>query len=180
MTKPSPSPAPDHGREWDELTDQQKVGELRNGHGTIIVDEQDAWLLHFPWFQHKGTNTSYARTKISRDGWHTFVFLHRAIMQPRPDQVVDHINGNGLDNRRSNLRLCSIGQNSCNRPGGRRTSRFKGVSWSKKDNGWRMQVKDGDRRICEYFGRGREVDAAKRYDEHAKRIFGEFAFLNFP
>jgi hypothetical protein len=154
--------------------------ELHNNKGTILVDDQDSHWLDLPWYEHKGTNTSYARTKITRDGWHKFVFLHRAILQPTDDQVVDHINGNGLDNRRANLRLCTKAQNTCNRPGYGKTSRFKGVSWSKRHRAWVMQIRDGDRRICQYFGKGREEDAAMAYDEHARRIFGEFAHLNFP
>lgn len=178
-TEKSP-PQADYGAQWEAMSDEQTSGQLRNNRGTVLVDPQDSWLLHFPWFEHKGTNTSYARTKINRDGWHTFIFLHRAIMQPAPHEVVDHKNGNGLDNRRSNLRVCTKGQNSCNRRGGCKTSRFKGVSWNSKDKCWRMQVGARGERIIEYYGKNREEDAARSYDQHAKRLFGDFAFLNFP
>lgn len=155
-------------------------GKLRGDKGTIIVDPEDEWMLFFNWYEHRSGNNSYARAKITRNGWHKHIFLHRAIMRPPCNMVVDHINGNGLDNRRSNLRVCCKKKNALNSRSRGTTSKFKGVSWHSKDGGWRMQIGDRGNRIIEYFGRNREEDAARRYDYHAKRLFGDFAFLNFP
>ena len=150
---------------------------------TILVDPQDAWLLHFKWRMHREPKTTYARTSIVRDGWRKDVFLHRAIMRPGPNQVVDHVNGDGLDCRRSNLRVCSRGENNRNfRPHGK-TSKYKGVSWRTKDRCWVMQIhvpSSAKKRITEVFSSGQEEQAARRYDHHARNLFGEFAFLNFP
>lgn len=144
------------------------------------IDPQDEWLLHFPWREDSSSSkyTSYARCSITRDGWSKKVLLHRVIMQPERGQLVDHINGDGLDNRRCNLRICSREENSRNsRPHGK-TSKYKGVSWRKKDGLWVMHIRGGGERATEIFKD--EEQAARRYDELAKELHGEFAYLNFP
>ena len=106
--------------------------------------------------------------------------LHRAIMQPGPGQQVDHINGDPLDNRRSNLRLCTPAQNSCNRgPQAHSTSGFKGVSWHKVHKRWTARIRLNHKR--HHIGCfDTAEDAARAYDDAARRIHGPFAFLNFP
>jgi len=151
----------------------------------ILVDPQDEWLLHFKWWIDKSSSkyTSYARTGITRDGWSKKILLHRAIMQPDKDQFIDHKNGNGLDCRRSNLRICTKGENNRNVRPTKKSSHYKGVSWRTKDKCWVMQIhvpKSNKKRITEVFPADQEEQAARRYDYHAKRLFGEFSYLNFP
>jgi hypothetical protein len=107
------------------------------------------------------------------------VRMHRLIMQARPDQVVDHINGNGLDNRRANLRLCTQAENTRNRRKGAGTSRYKGVSLAKgRTKPWRAQIRHGEKVRClGYFGD--EAEAARAYDAAARATFGAFARMNF-
>jgi hypothetical protein len=106
--------------------------------------------------------------------------MHRLIMQPRPDQVVDHINGDGLDNRRANLRICTQAENARNRRKGTGTSRYKGVSLAKgRTKPWRAQIRVGDQvRNLGYFAD--EGEAARAYDAAASQLFGDFARLNCP
>jgi hypothetical protein len=90
----------------------------------------------------------------------------------------DHINHNGLDNRRANLRLCTPQQNSFNqRPRRNSTSIYKGVSWNSEVRKWKAEIKHNGRTISiGYFEK--EQDAAIAYDDYAAELFGEFAWLN--
>ena len=104
--------------------------------------------------------------------------MHRVIMDAPKGMHVDHINGNGLDNRRENLRLCTNSQNHMNRKTHRdSSSKYKGVSWNKRNSKWQAYIGSGiKRKNLGYFAS--ESDAAKAYDIKAKECFGEFARLN--
>jgi hypothetical protein len=106
--------------------------------------------------------------------------MHRFIMGAGPGVEVDHINGNPLDNRRCNLRLCTSSQNGANQGiGSRNSSGFKGVSWSAARRKWQAHIKV--RRVSTYLGLFLLAeDAAAAYDSAARVHFGEFARLNFP
>lgn len=107
------------------------------------------------------------------------IYMHRAILGVTERTVlVDHANGDGLDNRRANLRECSRSQNSMNGRGRRGTSRYKGVHWSHAHGKWGCAIKAGDRHI--WLGLfSDEEEAARVYDAAAKAHFGRFARLNF-
>lgn len=107
------------------------------------------------------------------------VALHRFLTNAPKGMVVDHIDGNGLNDRQSNLRVCTQRQNLWNsRPKGRH-SRYKGVCWDKYRNRWVVYVRYEGRNI--FVGRFRdEVEAARAYDRRAYECFGEYAYLNFP
>ena len=100
--------------------------------------------------------------------------MHREILGAGEAERVDHINGDRLDNRRFNLRLCTQGQNNANsrkRKAG--TSRFKGVCWNADKGKWQAQITWG--RENTYLGRfAVEEDAAFAYRQAAKAMFGEF------
>ena len=103
--------------------------------------------------------------------------MHRMIMAVGENQIIDHINGNGLDNRRSNLRVVSAQQNAFNQKGHGGSSRFKGVSFDKESGKWRAYISHNNKRVN--LGRHfSEIDAAKAYDVAAKEYFGEYAKLN--
>lgn len=106
--------------------------------------------------------------------------LHRFIMSPPKGMVVDHINHNGLDNRRCNLRVCTPRQNMHNSPRQKiSTNRYKGVWFRKKRNRWAATIStDGKKTLIGFFKT--EEDAARAYDRVAKERRGEFAYLNFP
>lgn len=108
------------------------------------------------------------------------ILLHRLIMKPRNDMDIDHINGNGLDNRRKNLRICTKKQNQGNRRKiGTFTSKYKGVYFPKGKKRWRANITKGTgtRFHLGYFDN--EEDAAKAYDNAALEYFGKFANINF-
>jgi hypothetical protein len=93
--------------------------------------------------------------------------------------VPDHINRNGLDNRRSNLRIANKQQNCWNSRDRGGVSRFKGVHWKVAEGKWAAAIShDGIRKHLGYFVSERE--AAEAYDDAAITFQGEFAFLNFP
>ena len=97
-------------------------------------------------------------------------------------EYVDHINGNCLDNRRSNLRVATPSQNSQNKSGSsaqHRTSAHKGVSWKSRDEIWVAQILVNKLKIHLGYFQG-EQDAAIQYDCAARFYFGEFARVNFP
>lgn len=120
--------------------------------------------------------------------------MHRAIMSRvlgrdlKKSEFVDHINGNGLDNRRSNLRISSNAQNHANKkkPRGNYSSQYKGVYWSKRRKKWHVSIGathpyPGTIVKRKHLGCFEiEEEAARAYDKAAKKYYGEFANLNFP
>src|SRR6185312_15757077 len=105
--------------------------------------------------------------------------MHRLILRAPPDLLVDHRDGDGLNNQRSNLRLCSPSANARNakkKPGRRR---YKGVTWTGVGFGWRATVSvDGKKvSVCRLPS---EEAAARTYDDLARLHHGEFACVNFP
>ncbi len=107
--------------------------------------------------------------------------MHREIIHPPGHLVVDHINHNGLDNRKANIRPATRSQNNFNRLIVKRedsSSKYKGVSWRKRKMRWHARIHvNGEYKFLGYFKD--EIHAAKAYDEAAKKYHGEFAVLNF-
>lgn len=115
----------------------------------------------------------YARNRVGRlDN-----FLHRALLNPSPDMMVDHIDGDGLNNRRSNLRVCTNQQNQANRGRQANQSGFRGVRLC--GDRFRAEIKVGGKtKKLGCFALAE--DAAKAYDTAARECFGEFSNPNFP
>ena len=94
---------------------------------------------------------------------------------------IDHINNNGLDNRKANLRLATPAQNARNRrkTAAKTYSKYKGVSYHAGQRKWSAAIRVNGQ--YKYFGLFQnEIDAAKAYDEAARKYHKEFAVLNFP
>ena len=161
--------------------------EIKLSKGYIaVVDEDDyEWLIKHKWCSSSGHKTVYAvrgeatGVKYKRK----IVMMHRQILGTAPfaGAQVDHINGNGLDNRRTNLRWVTHKQNRRNEPKRRIkcTSSYKGVALVSgcKNPKWRAQIKvDGVQKFLGHFNE--EIEAARAYNAAAMEYYGEFANLN--
>lgn len=151
---------------------------------TVLVDDSDYEQLskynwNAKWDDH--SRTFYAqRASKTKDGRRTTVAMHRQILGITSNRKVDHENGDGLDNRRENLRMCSDQQNCMNRRKQRTktSSAFKGVSWHRRQCKWVAYISINSRR--EQIGSfTSEKAAARAYDRLALQYFGDFARTNF-
>lgn len=141
---------------------------------TAIVDDQDfEFLSQWSWCAHRKTNTTYAVRSIYQSGsWET-LYMHTALTGYA---YVDHKNGNGLDNRRTNLRESSPLSNNHNRRPDH-GHQYKGVTPVR--GRWRARILIDGKRVS--LGTFDSVeDAARAYDREAFRQDPEFAYLNFP
>ncbi len=143
-----------------------------------LVDEQDeAWARRYRWVAYPGHGTYYAMRNDQTTGKKTTVRMHREMLNARPDQLVDHENGDGLDNRRANLRFCTNRQNAANGRKRSSTKRVKGVYRLNKSTSWHALIVVDRRR--HYLGAFVvEEDAARAYDVAARCLCGEFARTN--
>lgn len=137
-----------------------------------ILDIKDRWATEFKWYSLKG---KYA---LRREGGLP-IYLHREILKAPDHLEVDHVNRNGLDNRRSNLRLATHSQNAVNKEKPKSgTSQFRGVSLYRPRGLWQAQIKvNGKNRGLGHFKS--EVSAARAYDKAALLEFGDRAIINF-
>lgn len=159
---------------------------LSQGKIAIVDDEDFGFLNRFTWCVRHCVDRDYAVTAKNFDGKYHATFLHRMIMNAPSHMVVDHVNGNPLDNRKENLRICSQLENSRNRQANK-GQKYKGVALINIKGVKRP--KTNRRFFASIFYQGKSVrigyfetenEAAKAYDEKARKLFGEFANLNFP
>lgn len=144
-----------------------------------LIDEDD--FTNFGGYKWSLTGDRYVTRRALVDGRPRTIYLHRAILDAPKGIFVDHVNGDGLDNRRANLRLCQMSQNIGNSHKWRRptSSRYKGVCWSKQAGRWQANITINRRML--HLGHFRnEIDAAVAYDRAAIEAFGPFARINFP
>jgi hypothetical protein len=142
-----------------------------------VVDAEDyECLSKYKWQAQRRKTAFYAKRKSN----YKAITMHGEILAPPEGMICDHKNHNGLDNHRSNLRLCTQIQNQYNRRATKNsTSKCKVVSWSKGTNKWQASIKaNGHSTYLGYFDN--QMDAAVAYDRRAGELFGEFACLNFP
>jgi hypothetical protein len=154
---------------------------LTQGNVAIVDDAVVALLMQNRWIAARDHRRQqwYAQANVYRqDGVRTTISMHRLLMGNPPGKMVDHRNGNGLDNRRQNLRVSTPSENSRNMLNCKsHSSRFKGVSWHSGKQKWTAQIMV-DRRLIHLGTYADEVAAARVYNEAALRHFGEFANLN--
>ena len=147
-----------------------------------IVDPEDFERLNkHKWFAVKSERTFYAGRTIAAGKKFISVRMHREILHTPGHLLVDHINHNGLDNRKANLRLATCAQNTYNRRRFRKdkSSKYTGLSWRKDRKKWTVIICCKRKNIIVGYFED-ESQAAKAYDEAAKKYHGEFASLNFP
>ncbi len=153
--------------------------ELSKGKKAIIDDEDYVLVSRHKWHAHGEVDRFYAKTNIYyRDRKKELLGMHRLILGAKDDEHVDHINNNGLDNRKCNLRICTNQQNHFNmKPQEDCASQYKGVCWCKRRKRWYARIKlNYKNKWLGYFDN--EADAAKAYNHAATEYFGEFKRLN--
>ncbi len=159
--------------------DEHTLAILLRGGEQALIDKSDWDIVRgYRWWADRRTHTIYVRSTVKSGG---NVYLHRVILATK-SSYVDHVNRNGLDNRRVNLRLATRDQNSYNtttQDGC--SSKFRGVSRYRDPRTKEYQNKWNARIQNDHIGLFRcEETAARAYDREASKRFGEFAVLNFP
>jgi len=147
-----------------------------------LVDKKDFIVINkWKWFYSKGYAARSQYISLGKYKYTTkVIFLHRVILNTPKGLFTDHINGNKLDNRRQNLRIVTKSQNGQNKKKTNivTSSKFKGVTWFKRDRIWRAGIKVNKKFYhIGYFKNERH--AAMAYDMWAKDLFGKFAKFNF-
>ena len=152
---------------------------LKLNHGkSTVVDAEDAPILRrYAWRAVRRHSLWYAAGVKYGPKGRRDVYLHRLIAHARRGQTIDHLDGDGLNNRRRNLRKCSTKENIRNARIKPHSSRFKGVYWSRHNREWRAQI-GVNRRIITLGGFASETAAARAYNAAAVKHHGRFARLN--
>ena len=156
---------------------------LSQGMVALVDDEDTERLQGYAWYaakQGRKKRYPYAVAGVpDKPGRQKSVRMHRLIMNAPDGSFVDHVNGNTLDNRKANLRLCNNAQNCKNRKRTWGTSKYLGVGWKRARSRWVARIYVDGRHI-NLGGFEDERAAAKAYDKAAIEYHGEFASMNFP
>lgn len=142
------------------------------------VDEEDYYkFAGKPW---NINNEGYIRHTVWLGNGKTYgLYLHRAIMKPPKGKQVDHINHDKLDNRKCNLRICTVAENiRARKLSKRKTSKYRGVFWEKNRNHWRAAI-CYNKKVYKLGYFKNEEEAAYAYDSKAIELFGEYAKPNY-
>ena len=143
----------------------------------ILVDDEDYnWLNKHKWYNN---GVGYMSTYIKINNQRKRKYIHRLIMNEPDNMNIDHIDGNGLNNQKSNLRIVTVSQNQMNRRKGKKSSssKFKGVYFHKGDKQWISRIHINGK--TKYLGHFKiEKEAAMAYNKAAIELFGEYAHLN--
>ena len=153
--------------------------ELTQGKIALIDDEDFDDLKRFKWQANKAGNAFYATRTVRFGACNKFhLQMHKAILEAPDGMDIDHINHNGLDNRKENLRVCSHAQNCQNQKLHRNSmSGHKGVTWNKRDENWRARIMING--IAKHLGiHVSKEEAAQAYNRAAIKLHGEFALTN--
>ena len=155
---------------------------ITKGESTIVSNEDFDSLNIRKWQcfarVRNGRIEKYARTTMQINGKKTSFLMHRFIMGNPKGFLIDHINGDTLDNRRENLRVVTNSQNLMNsRIRNNTSSKYKGVSFDKNSQKFKAQIQiNKNKKHLGLFSN--EIDAAKCYNENALKLFGEYAKTN--
>lgn len=159
----------------DDNLGGSKLIPLSQGKFAIVDEDNFDALSEHNWMYSHG----YAkRNFVKENGKKTTIYLHRVILGAEKGQIVDHKNGNPLDNRKTNIRICSQSENLFNkRIQSNNKSGYKGVAWNKEKKKWQAQARFcGKRYSIGYFQTKEE--AAKAYNNTIIKISSEFSKPN--
>ena len=146
---------------------------LTKGYVALVDDRDYEELSQYKWSASVRTTRVYAvrAGPPDEDGKRKGIYMHRQILMLSSGEQADHIDHDGINNQRANLRICTNAQNSANRrKRSGSSSRFKGVSWHAREMKWIVTIRVGQ------FDD--ENEAAKAYNDAACAVFGEHAALN--
>jgi hypothetical protein len=169
----------------EQLKGSAVVVPLTSGQYTLVDLEDEPLIRQYKWQAKRDKYGHwYAYRESKKQGARSYEAMHRLLMGCNRDDglIVDHINGDGLDNRRSiNLRICTNKQNVRNARlySNKKTSKLRGVSFIKDNQRFRAQIMCSGVKI-NLGNFTDEKTAALAYDEAAHKLFGEYARLNFP
>lgn len=154
---------------------------LTRGQFALVDDEDYEYLSQFKWqvtINKNKPNSYYATRSFPINGVWKSIGMHREIMNASANTLVDHIDGNSLNNQKQNLRICTQAENLRNRGKNKsNTSGYKGVYFNGKK--WIAKIKSNY--VSYSLGTFPTPEmAARAYDEKAKELHGSFANLNFP
>lgn len=152
--------------------------ELTQGFKAVVDDQDGPLVLPFKWYALRSDKTVYAQRRQGHAG--VFISMHGLILPPPAGFQIDHKDGDGLNNTRSNLRICTQAENNRNRSKfSSGTSRFIGVNWNQQKQKWQCRIRVNQKDVhLGWFAD--EVEAAHHYDFAAIQCVGPFARLNFP
>jgi hypothetical protein len=144
---------------------------LTQGKVALVDDEDFSELSKHVWCAHKVGYHYYAARRTDTGN---ILHMHRAIMKPPEGLIVDHISGDGLDNRKNNLRNCTYSQNL---RGHRKENGFRGVSFFKRDCNYSVGITVNGKRVhVGYYKTA--IEAAKAYNKASIKYNGNDGFLN--
>lgn len=162
---------------------QVQIG--KHGRSTIVDDADFERIKEMKWHEIRkpigDRNAYYAANETRIGGLRVKTYLHRFLMSPGPGMVVDHINGDTLDNRRENLRVCTHAENIRNAVKRKITdsSPYKGVYRYGIKGKWLSHIQV-DGKVINLGVFTCPIEAAKAYDKAATKYHGAFARINFP
>lgn len=162
------------------MVERMKNVELTQGYVAVVDDSDYERVSKHKWHALITCNLVYAARNVTVHGKRKKSLMHRELSCCPNECVVDHINGNTLDNRTENLRLASFRENAANRSKINKsaTSIYRGVYYDTARRRWRSQIKtSGKNKFLGHFTS--EIDAAKAYDNAARTEYGDFARTNF-